>query len=177
MNKYEIIENLKNSYGSFINYIAYLDEGQFTKAEPDKWTAGQQLDHICRSVKPLHLALLLPSFVLKLMFSTSNRPSKTYEGLITKYKVKLGEGGKATGRFIPKTIAFKQKEPLTKDLYNMVDKLTQQLNHFTESELDTVLLPHPLLGKLTLREMMYFTIYHAKHHEDNIKRAVSAWKA
>jgi hypothetical protein len=25
-------------------------------------------------------------------------------------------------------------------------------------------LPHPLLGKLTLREMIYFTIYHVQHH-------------
>lgn len=25
--------------------------------------------------------------------------------------------------------------------------------------------PHPLLGKLTLREMMFFTIYHVQHHE------------
>jgi hypothetical protein len=25
-------------------------------------------------------------------------------------------------------------------------------------------LPHPLLGKLTIREMLYFTVYHGEHH-------------
>ena len=36
---------------------------------------------------------------------------------------------------------------------------------FSEKQLDTFILPHPLLGKLTLREMLYFTIYHAEHHK------------
>jgi hypothetical protein len=30
-------------------------------------------------------------------------------------------------------------------------------------------LPHPLLGKLTLREMLYFTAYHADHHRHSIE--------
>jgi len=33
-----------------------------------------------------------------------------------------------------------------------------------EDDLDRVMLPHPLLGKLTLREMLFFTIYHVEHH-------------
>ena len=30
--------------------------------------------------------------------------------------------------------------------------------------MDNFLIKHPLLGKITLRELCYFTIYHTQHH-------------
>ncbi len=41
----------------------------------------------------------------------------------------------------------------------------KRVDSFSEAQLDALILPHPLLGKLTLREMLYFTIYHVQHHE------------
>jgi hypothetical protein len=38
-----------------------------------------------------------------------------------------------------------------------------------DDQLDHYIAPHPLLGKLTLRELCYFTIYHAGHHLNIIK--------
>jgi len=35
---------------------------------------------------------------------------------------------------------------------------------WNESELDGYLLPHPLIGKLTIREMLFFTMYHNLRH-------------
>ncbi len=37
-----------------------------------------------------------------------------------------------------------------------------------EEDLDRYVLPHPLLGKLTLREMLCFTLYHNYHHVRNV---------
>jgi hypothetical protein len=31
-------------------------------------------------------------------------------------------------------------------------------------------MPHPLLGKLTVREMLLFTLYHNLHHVQNVAR-------
>ena len=39
----------------------------------------------------------------------------------------------------------------------------------TEEELDTYLIPHPLIGKMTLRELLFFTVYHIGHHLKTIK--------
>ncbi|QLH34686.1 MAG: DinB family protein [Cyclobacteriaceae bacterium] len=47
-----------------------------------------------------------------------------------------------------------------------VNRLAAKLNRFSEAELDLYILPHPLLGKLTLREMIYFTCYHVQHHQE-----------
>ncbi|MDH5368039.1 MAG: DinB family protein, partial [Cyclobacteriaceae bacterium] len=123
-----------------------------------------------RSVKPLREALMLPKFKLKLVFGKANRPSKTYGGLVKKYPDKLGGGGKASAKYYPKSINVSQKEALSIALIKNVKKLSDKINNFSEQELDFFILPHPLLGKVTLREMMYFTIYHVEHHIELTKR-------
>jgi hypothetical protein len=35
---------------------------------------------------------------------------------------------------------------------------------WSEAELDRYTLPHPLLGDLTMREMLCFTLYHNQRH-------------
>lgn len=166
MTKQEIILQLKNNHLAIIEYINTLNENDFLYAPEAKWTAGQQLDHIYRSTSPVLLALSLPKFMLKLLFGKSNRPSKTYDALIEKYNQALTKGGKASGRFIPKSVAFTDKQRLIIALTNTINKLSSKVENLTETELDSYILPHPLLGKLTLREMLYFTVYHVQHHHD-----------
>jgi len=43
------------------------------------------------------------------------------------------------------------------------------LENYTELELDSITIPHPLLGKLTIREMFYVMSYHPLHHKMQIQ--------
>ena len=115
MERQKIIELLKENHRLFINYINSLTNEEFLITYQEKWTAGQQLDHIYLAVKPVVLALSLPKLITRFLFGKANRPSKTYEDLVKKYQAKLQNGGKATGRFIPKTIPLNQKETLSKE--------------------------------------------------------------
>jgi hypothetical protein len=36
--------------------------------------------------------------------------------------------------------------------------------------MDYHVLPHPLLGPLSVREMLFFTVYHNTHHVLNVQR-------
>lgn len=164
MNKFALIESMTENHQRFTNYMNILTEQEYLFAMPEKWSAGQQLDHLVRSTKPLLLAVRLPYFIVQLIFGKANRPSKSYEELIEKYLQKIQEGAKATGNFIPPPIGFDKKEKLIKELNSIVSKINKGLNHFSEEELDECILPHPLLGKITFREMIYFTIYHVDHH-------------
>ena len=155
---------LQENHRSFIDYIHSLKDDEFMFSYNGKWTAGQQLDHICRAVKPLTLAFGLPNFTLKLLFGKANRASRTYEGLVKKYKTKLESGGRATGRFIPQPITISQRETKAMALSKSIDKICTQIKEYSEQDLDELILPHPLLGKLTIREMLYFTIFHVEHH-------------
>jgi hypothetical protein len=166
----QIIQLLQQKHNAFIAYIQTLNAKEFLYEPTNKWTAAQQLDHIHKSVKPLTQAMGYPKFVPRLLFGKANRPSKTFEALINRYNEKLALGGRASGRFVPPTISASQKYALIQLVLGSVNKLCKRIEKFSESELDNLILPHPLLGKITIREMLYFTAYHVEHHEAIIKR-------
>jgi hypothetical protein len=172
MTKKEIITQLTQKHKLFADYISSLSDKDFTfSLNNEKWTAGQQIDHIYRSVFVLARGLrFLPKWIIKLIFGKANRPSKSYEDLVKKYHLKLETGGRASGRFLPKAVEAKEKQGIIDKTINSVSRLCKCLENYSEEELDHYILPHPLLGKVTLREMMYFTIYHAEHHDSITKK-------
>lgn len=166
------MEAMNDNYTRFINYINTLSENEFLFALEGKWSAGEQLDHLVRSTKPLILAVRIPKFILQLVFGEANRPSKSYEEIVEKYLNKISEGGKATGNFIPPKVGYDKRLRLQKELQSVILKINKGLKNFTEEELDRCILPHPLLGKITFREMIYFSIYHVDHHHFIIDKAL-----
>lgn len=172
MNRQAIIEQLQIHHAEFRHLLASLNKTNYLAAPEGKWSAGQQLDHICRSVGPVNMALGLPGFVLRLLFGKANRPSRSYEGLVEKYKAKLAQGGRASGRFVPAKVAWAEREKLLRRLEAQVASLCRKIEKTDEAQLDMLILPHPLLGKLTFREMLFFTIYHVQHHQSLVLRGL-----
>lgn len=170
MRKPEIIEKLTQNHQKFVDFILSLSEPDFMFAPENKWSAGQQLDHIGRGVSPVKMALTLPKLVPQLLFGKADRDSTDYESLVKKYREKLAGGGKASKRFIPPAIGFDKRVGLKNKLLKTVEKLNRNMAGFSEKQLDEYLLPHPILGKLTIREMLYFTIYHVEHHHQAVLR-------
>ena len=165
MNRTEITTILQQNHTLFVDFIASLEEAALQKTIPGKWNAAEQLEHVYLCLRPIVLAFRLPKFMPKLLFGKANRESKSYEALVQAYQNKLQQGGKAPAVYLPKTPAtlratqkrIEQVKPLVKTLIHQIDK-------YSESELEQMILPHPLLGKLTLREMGYFAAYHVAHH-------------
>lgn len=174
MNKSELQARLRENHSAFTAFLQGLDSETFIRSNNGKWTPAQQLDHIRRSVQPVKLAFGLPKFVLKLVFGTANRPSRSYAEVVAKYQARLQSGGRASGRFVPPAIAASQQKALTTSVMALTEGLCRTMDGYTEQQLDTLILPHPLLGKLTLREMLYFTIYHVEHHLVLTKRDLGA---
>jgi hypothetical protein len=170
MNIQTIQLKLSEQHDAFVTYMRDLSDEAFIHSANNKWTPGQQLEHILLAVKPVRLACSLPKFLLSIVWGKANRPSKSYDELVKKYQQKLADGGRASGRFVPKKVPLENKNALIENLQHEVGRLQQKLNRFSEAELDLYILPHPLLGKLTLREMLYFTIYHVAHHQQLTER-------
>ena len=167
--KPQIISALSKNVDAFNNYIVPLNKEQFEATPNGKWSAGQNLDHLIRAIRPLQLAYGLPKFALNILFGKTNRPSRSYDELVTKYKTKLAAGGKASGPFIPPIIPFEKKDELIKTYSDQKQQLINKIEKQSEADLDKYILPHPLLGKVTLREMVYFTIHHNEHHLELLK--------
>jgi hypothetical protein len=167
MKREEVIGKLQDNHQAFIEYINSLTDEEFLVSQQSKWTAGQQLQHICLSVRPVNLALLIPKFMLRLFFGKP-REKRNYEELVHAYQNVLKNGGKAGAPYIPKSVGIHQKQKLINELTKLIDSLVEKINQLSEDDLDQHILPHPLIGKTSIREVLYFTIYHVKHHHEQL---------
>jgi hypothetical protein len=173
MTKAELIRELQLHHRDFTDLLQTFDEQTFGFAPEGKWSAGMQLDHLIRSVAPVGLAFRLP-WLARLVFGKANRPSRSYESVVEKYKSKLAAGGRASGAFVPKVVAFRERQALCQKLQREVEQLCRSVEKTPEHRLNTLILPHPLLGKLTFREMLCFTIYHVQHHRASVAGMVGS---
>lgn len=167
--KEELQRALRESLGAAAAWIEARPETDFMRGPEGRWTQGQHLDHLVRSIQPINLGLSMPKFVIGLVFGTSKRPSLRYAELAAKYEGVLDNGGKAGGRFVPTAVAQARKLPLLALHRRATEKLIGLLNRFSEADLDHYVAPHPLLGKLTLRELLFFTVHHHDHHVQTLK--------
>jgi len=172
MSKEEIIKQLRDVTGEFINYASAIEADTFFYQPKEKWSIGQNVNHLAISANNTRLAFLLPKFIIRLYTGKPNRGSRSYDELVSRYKMKLQQGGKASGRYIPKPISpATGNENLIQAFATSMDKLINAIEKNTsDPQLDQYIAPHPLLGKITLRELCYFTIYHTFHHLAIIKQ-------
>lgn len=171
MTKQAIIQKLSEGFSIVEATIRQSDDDIFFDKKDEKWSAAQNVQHLILSVKPLNLAFTLPNFAL-LFFGKLNREPRNYQEMVEKYQQKLAEGGVSTEQFTPKEESS-NKEEIIKQFTAVNDSFLKKIDKFSEEDLDKYLLPHPLLGKLTLREMLYFTIYHTLHHHKAISFQIS----
>lgn len=166
MTKQEIIDSFIQNHQETTHYIDNLDDQKFSFSHNSKWTAGQQLEHILLTILPFPKVLVSKEFIRE-KFGEINRPTWSYNTVLDNYsKTSL----KAPEQFLPKSeIQTKQKTQIISDIQNNLERIKELLNNYSEEELDTLVLPHPLLGKLTIREMFYLMSYHPLHHQKQIE--------
>lgn len=168
--KQDIEKALRDSYGALANWIESQPDAKFTQGPDGRWSMGQHLEHLNRSIQPFTLALSLPGFLLGLALPKMNRPSMSYEQLAAKYEAALDAGGKSSGRYNPPAVPLSRKKKLLATHRALTDKLLRQINRLPEEELDRLGAKHPLIGVLSMRELFYFTAHHHDHHLHTLQR-------
>ena len=172
MTKTEIITASENIFKQFSATCSSIDETGLFKRPGSKWSVAENIQHLILSTNTTALAYKLPLFLVRWIGGIPNRSSRNYEEVKAKYYKKLSDGGRASGRFIPKPIEVKYgKQKLLDNWAAATLKYIQALTaKRTEEDLDNYLVKHPLLGRITLRELCYFTIFHTGHHLNNISK-------
>jgi hypothetical protein len=151
-------------------FLSLPKEKFFQRSIPEKWSPAENIQHLILSVRPLVLAFSLPLFLLRIFFGKLNRHVLNYHEVVERYKAKLDAGSKASAPFIPKKLSTQpSQQELIGAYIHSYENFQKKIARIPADKLDQYLLPHPILGKLTLREMIYFTIYHVSHHHALVK--------
>jgi len=144
----------------------------FWEKKPEgKWSAGQHVIHLVQSSRPLLRALKMPNILLKWRFGKSNRPSRAYDDVVKRYKEKLAKSEGVVGPFsrnMPDS-DYSQSQKWLLELSQINDDINKITLNLKDKDLDTILLPHPLMGKMTLREILMWNAYHTFHHVEVLK--------
>lgn len=175
--KDDIIANWDITWQTVRDQIAAISPADFSRSPLEKWSIAEQFEHMIRSVEPLTQGMGTPKMILR-SFGKPNRPSRDYAGLIKRYHEKLEEV-KTSGATPPSGYAAKEGQalehgPMLARWEKAGPGLSKGLaKKWDDEELDKFLLPHPLLGKLLVREMMFFTVYHTGFHHMRIEEILA----
>ncbi|RNC85983.1 MAG: DinB family protein [Balneola sp.] len=170
-NRKQLQNELNDAFDTVIEFVRLQDRADFQKTlREESWSTGQQLLHLIKSVAPLNKGMKIPKILLKWRFGKTDRPEMSYEELAKTYKAKLDEGAISPAEYIPRIIQADQKEMLLARYEREKISLIKTLESWNEKQLSEQIAPHPILGMLTIREMMYFTIYHTYHHLASMKK-------
>lgn len=168
--KSELIAALNDSIERAENWFREIPANDFFARHGDVWSPSDNMDHMIRSVKPIAKALKLPKITLQAMFGKPEKSSMTYEELCQLYRDEIAKGAQASGRFLPDQdspsaeVAEEKKKELLERWSKASTELVSVVETWKEHDLDQYVLPHPIIGNLTIREMLFFTIYHNLRH-------------
>lgn len=171
MHKDEIADLLEQKYHALLTLLEVQDGEKWTKGPAGKWTTGQHALHLLQSIKPLNDVLSLPRFWYKFAFGINTRHIQDYDTIVKSYQAALKEHP----NYILKA-SRKMKAPKLKDktyIMNRIQveskKLQYKTRRISDKNLDTLVLPHPLLGKMPIREILMWTAYHVEHHTKQLQ--------
>ncbi len=166
--KEALIVEMENAGRRAVDWYMAIPPDQFFVRQGEVWSAADNVGHLVKSIRPVVLALKMPRPGLRSMFGKAEHPSRTYAEICKAYEDEIARGAQAFGRFLPDqrmpVHAEEQKKHLLEQLSTANQALLSALGKWQDAELDQYQLPHPILGKLTLREMLFFTNYHIVRH-------------
>lgn len=137
-----------------------------------RWSPAEQIRHLTRATYPLARAFMMPRLLLLLRFGVTFRRPGSYVELVRRYE-RLLEQKPQAGRFAPSADSAHddaRRAEIMMRFRDAVSRLAAGAEIWPERALDRYRLPHPLLGRLSAREMLWFTVFHTAHHGGQIAR-------
>ena len=171
MDKESIADLIDNKHSELISWLEQQPDEAWTEGPKGKWTQGQHALHLLQSIKPLNNALSMPKFLLRYKFGKANRSIRDYDSIVSRYQERL-EGAKGKtykGSQNMKVPGLKEKDYILNRLQVEQKKLQHKTNKMSDKSLDDLILPHPLMGKMPVREIIMWTAYHVEHHTETLK--------
>lgn len=153
--------------------LAGFSDDAFFEPQGEHWSPAGHIRHLAKCVRPVAQAMGLPKWLLRLRFGKSKNGSRSFEQVRDHYlgTLKTGEaqaGGYGPSSAVPELSPAEWRAKIMRHFDEAGHQLDAAFDGWSEKQLDSVQLAHPILGPMTLREMLYFTLYHNAHHARRI---------
>jgi len=161
----EIKTKLERSFSDVSTWLENQEDAHFIQGPEGKWKTSGHLDHLTQTAELVYKGMRIPKLMLRWKFGKPNRTTRSYDEVMQRYHSKLD--ALPPGATTPMTIRDFNLEEKAKCLKNYTkagENLIQQIDKWPEKKLDAFLLPHPLMGKMLVRELLMWTSYHNYHH-------------
>ncbi len=171
MDKEVITELLEQKHQELFDWLENEPEEKWMNAPEGKWTVGQHVQHLLNSIQLLNHAMSFPGFLLKYKYGSTNRELRTYDAVAQRYEEKLAANLERAKQFNNnlKTPTITKKEAIITALKIQNKKLQHKTLKWKDKNLDNLILPHPLMGKMPVRELVMWTAHHTEHHLNSLK--------
>ncbi len=159
--------SLQGLFAEIDAFVQNLPEAACNARPSEKWSIGEEAEH-----------LITASMGSSALFSSpderlipSDHASRDDDALMAEYQEKLplaGSIGRAIGSKAPTDFA---PNDLQNRFLTAAQLLNASLENWDEQKSDAWMVwKHPLLGKMTGREMAAFTVHHTQHHLNSMKK-------
>ena len=170
MTQQELFSHIDQKFDAVLNHVQQQDASEFVKAHTAvKWSNGQHLDHLRKTARALNKGLAVPKLALKLKFGTKKGEEASYKALEDRYYNLVGEAI-APKSVTPDQLKTEDKERVIAWFLEEKETLKTALAKYSDKQMSKYVLPHPVLGELSLREMTYWCILHTEHHHKLMQR-------
>lgn len=165
-----LLELVSSEERDVAEFFRSLSPEEFVLRVGDAWTPAEHLQHLNIAVSAVARGLSISPWLLRLRFGRARRPSRSLAEVRDDYRDRLARGGRARGGFVPPREELSPEQSASRQAQLLArwqrvnSRLTTSLERWSDRNLDRLQLPHPILGKITALEMVFFTIYHGHHH-------------
>jgi hypothetical protein len=160
-----LLDSITSSEISVAGFFGELSDEEAVHRVGDAWTPLEHLAHLNTAVSAVARGFGINRLLLRIRFGRSRSGSRTYDQIRDLYRGHLAAGGRARGGFIPtKGGDIADRAEIFARWARVNARLRAAVSEWSDRDLDRLRLPHPLMGNLTAREMLWFTLYHNDHH-------------
>jgi hypothetical protein len=136
------------------------------------WSPADNVRHLIKSTRPVAKAMTVPKILLRFKFGKPKRTSISFGELAASYEEAVPRAN--AGPFSPSERSEADLEKWRNEIMSeraaVHARLIEAISGWKDAALDRYQLPHPILGNLTMREMLFFTLHHQVHHIGVVER-------
>jgi DinB superfamily len=172
MTQTELVQALEARQNELKIFFSSIPEDDFLADAGPKWNPAQHLIHLTKSgsriAQGLQVKDQLPNF--------DQPSSRGYETIRDTYLAALKL---APAELLAKVGASVQVDADSSQAqiigaYLLAGtQLREAAQTWSENDLDAKAMPHPVLGNLSIREMLEFVVYHDLHHLEGVRKTLS----